>query len=573
MKKVTFICIAVAALHLTSCINEISDPNAEILKASVMCAPSLTDLSWYESDNIAPLFEGLSGIQMKITCKDSLVQRYFNQGMMLAYGFNHAEAARSFYYASKLDPECAMCYWGYAYVLGPNYNLGMEPDNYQRAFEAIVKAKSLSIKTSQKEKDLIAAMLTRYVKDPIDDRSALDLAYSDALKSLTDKYPNDPDIYAIYAESQMNLHPWDLYEKTGNPKPWTPSIIAALEMGLSLFPDHPGAHHLYIHAVEASNTPERGLASADKLLAGLVSGSGHLVHMPSHIYIRTGDYHKGSIANIEALKVDSTYIEACHAQGAYPIAYYPHNYHFLTATATLEGDSKTAIESALVMSKKMHPEIMRTPGFGTIQHYYTIPYYVYIKFGKWDEILSLSNFDSSIVYPEAIRNYARGLAFVAKNDLTSAEQSLQKLDKLSEDEDLQELRFWEINSASDILSIASKVLKAEILAAEKKYDAAISVFQEAILIEDALNYQEPPDWFFSVRHNLAAIQIDAKKYEDAIETLNEDLAKLPNNGWALKGLSTAYKALNKKEELMKTNALLKEAWAHADVKIKSSRIL
>ncbi|MCR6722145.1 MAG: hypothetical protein NVV59_18070 [Chitinophagaceae bacterium] len=289
---------------------------------------------------------GLDGINFTITTSSKEAQEYFNQGMMLAYGFNHAEAARSFFEASRLDSACAMAYWGFAYVLGPNYNAGMEPDNFQRAYEAAVKAKTILANCSPKEKALIEAISTRYAADAPEDRSALDIAYAEAMKKVYTQFPSDPDIGALYAEAMMDLHPWDLYDKeTKKPKEWTPQLMSVMEHLMKINPNHPGAHHFYIHALEASSTPERAIASA-KQLETLVPGSGHLVHMPSHIYIITGDYHAGSLSNIRAVEVDSIYTTTCHAQGAYPLAYYPHNYHFLAATATLEGASALAWDAA-----------------------------------------------------------------------------------------------------------------------------------------------------------------------------------------------------------------------------------
>lgn len=248
-----------------------------------VCMPIVTDRDWYNEDNVAPLFEGMGNLNFPITTENKLVQQYFNQGFTLAYGFNHAEAARSFYYATQLDSQCAMAFWGFAYVLGPNYNAGMESDNYERAYQAIQEAKKFSGNCSEKEKDLIIALSSRYVKEPVEDRSALDAAYVEAMKALYQKYPDDPDVGTLYAESMMNIHPWDLYDKNGEAKEWTPEIVFTLEQVMQNYPDHCGAHHFYIHAVEASKTPDRGLKSAEKFDNNLVPNAGHLVHMPSHI--------------------------------------------------------------------------------------------------------------------------------------------------------------------------------------------------------------------------------------------------------------------------------------------------
>jgi len=539
----------------------------------IACAPLTTDADWYKTDNIAPIIDGLDVLDFPVTTKKDLVQQYVNQGLVLAYGFNHAEAARSFYYATKLDPECAMAYWGFAYVLGPNYNAGMEPDNYERAYTAIQKAVQLSNDTiSPKEKALIDALAKRYVKDPVDDRSELDIAYSKAVAAVYEIFPNDADVATLYAESMMDLHPWDLWDKKGNTKEWTPKIISTLEHALTVNPKHPGAHHFYIHVVETSFEPEKGLASSQLFDEDLVPGAGHLVHMPSHIYIRTGDYHKGTLSNIRAIAVDSSYVSACNAQGAYPLSYFPHNYHFMAATATLEGNSKWAIEASDKVAAHSNTLLMKEPGWGTIQHYYTIPYYVYVKFGKWEEILEMKNEDPTLKYPEAVRNYARGMAFLGIKDIVSAKIELASLENYANDENLKEITIWDINSVDVLLQIAKRVLKAEILASESNYEESIVLLREAATIEDALNYNEPPDWFFSVRHHLGAVQIEAEKYKDAIDTFEEDLQRLPKNGWALHGIKLAYTKLNDTGKTSEIEERLKTIWATADVEITTSRI-
>ena len=540
-------------------------------EAKYGCAPQVTDTEWYKSDNKAPLFEGLDAVDYSIETSSTEAQKYFNQGLVLAYGFNHAEAARSFYYATKLDPECAMCYWGYAYVLGPNYNAGMEDDNYQRAYEAIQKAKNIG-SDSEKEMALIDAMANRYVKEPLEDRTNLDQAYSRAMKKVHQKYPEDEDIAAIYAESIMNMHPWQLFDKQGEQMEWTPEIVGLLENILEKNPKHPGANHFYIHAVEASNTPERANASAKAFDDGLVPGSGHLVHMPSHVYIRTGEYHKGTIANIKAVEADSIYVTKCHAQGAYPLAYYPHNYHFLAATATLEGNSEWAMIGANKLSEHVHPDLMKEPGWGTLQHYYSIPLYVQVKLGRWNDLIN-SNFETyDLPYLEAVKNYAQGMAYMANNDIQNARHHLEKLEFLAEDESLEEVSIWEINSVSTLMQIAKRVLNAEILANEEKYEESIAILKEAVAIEDSLNYDEPPDWFFSVRHHLGAVQIEAGNYTEAIATFEEDLKRLPKNGWAQHGMRLAYQNLNDDNNVERMDQLISASWKGADIEIESSRI-
>ena len=574
MKRTRFL-LMLLAVALFSCKNseppQQEEAKVPLVTAKYGCAPKTVDIEWYRKDNIAPIIEGLDVLHYPITTNDPEVQKYFDQGLVLSYGFNHAEAARSFYYATKLDPECAMCYWGFALVLGPNYNAGMEPDNYQRAWDALQKAIEVSGNATKKEKALINALAHRYLAEPVEDRRQLDLDYSAAMKKLYEAYDEDPEIAALYAESVMDLYPWNLYDKNGEPKEWTPTVIALLEKVMKDYPDHPGAHHFYIHATEASNSPERAIASAEKFDNGLVPGAGHLIHMPSHTYIQTGDYHKGSLANLRAVEVDSAYVTTCHAQGAYPLVYYPHNYHFLAATATLEGNRGWALMGADKLAERIHPDIMKEPGWSTLQHFYMIPYFVEVKFGAWDKILERKLLDT-LIYPKAISHYARGMAYLGKKDLPKARSELNKLEVLAKDKRFKEMSIWEINSMQSIVDIAKKVLKGELLASEGKFDESIVLLKEAVALEDGLNFQEPPDWFFSVRHTLGAVQIEAGKYADAVQTFEEDLKILPRNGWAQHGLKLAYQKMNDGEKVKQLEAQLKDSWATADVVIESSRI-
>ena len=567
------IVIMTVSLFLLIGCKDSKEKQLPLVTANAICSPITTDRDWYNTDNKAPLFEGLGNLNFPISTKNELVQKYFNQGLTLAYGFNHAEAARSFYYATKLDPNCAMAYWGYAYVLGPNYNAGMESDNYERAFDAIQKALELAKKNgTEREMELIQTLSTRYVKEPIEDRHLLDVMYSEKMGALYKKYPNDADIGTLYAESLMNLHPWDLFDKAGKAKEWTPEILSVLETLLKQYPNHCGANHFYIHAVEASSNPEKGLQSAKLFDDGLVPNAGHLVHMPSHIYIRTGDYHKGTLANINAIKVDSAYVTACNAQGAYPLAYFPHNQHFMAATATLEGNSKLALYAADEIKKNANKHLMKEPGWGTIQHYYTIPFYVYVKFGKWEEILEMKNEVPDLKYPTAMLHYAKGMAYVGKGEIEKAKSELFHLTRISSDDELKNITIWDINSVYELVQIAEKVLQAEILAKEKRYPESIALLKDAITIEDSLNYNEPPDWFFSVRHYLGAVLLDMGRNEEAIKIYKEDLNNLPKNGWALKGLMVAYLNMNQLSNVTNAEIEYKKAWETADVPLTSSVI-
>lgn len=532
--------------------------------------PKTTDIDWYGSQKKAPRLNGLQGVDFKISTSNPEAQAYFNQGLMLAYGFNHAEAARSFFEAIRLDSTCAMAYWGFAYVLGPNYNGGMEPDNLRRAWEAVTKAQKLAAGCTPKENALIGALATRYTKESPADRAPLDVAYAGAMEKVYNQYPSDPDIGALYAEARMDLHPWDLYEKkTKVPKPWTPALLTTLENLLKKNPKHPGAHHFYIHALESSATPEKAMASA-VLLDSLVPGAGHLLHMPSHIYINTGDYHLGSLSNIRAVKADSSYTTTCHAQGAYPLAYFPHNYHFLAATATLEGNWELAWMAARKVQEHTAREVMRMPGWGTLQHYYTIPYYIAAKFSMWDSILSLPRPADDLVYPRAIWHYARGMAFLGKHDLARAQEEMNSLAPLAADTSLVHLTVWNINTTSELARIASKVLAAGLAAQHKQLDKSAALLREAVALEDNLNYNEPPDWFFSIRHHLGAVLLKAGKNAEAESIYRQDLQTWKKNGWALAGLYNSLMGQKNTREAQAVKSAFDQSWRYADVKITKS---
>ncbi len=536
------------------------------------CMPELVDNVWYTSSKKAPLFKGLDGINFKITTKSEESRDYFNQGMMLSYGFNHAEAARSFYEAARLDSTCAMCHWGYAYVLGPNYNAGMEPDNFQRAYEAAGNAKKFSEGCSQKEKDLIRALTTRYSIDATVKRSVLDSTYASEMRKVYEKYPKDVDIAALFAESLMDLHPWDLFSSDGAARPWTPEILAVIESSLRSAPSHAGLNHFYIHAVEMSNEAGKALPSA-QLLDELVPGSGHLLHMPSHTYIRTGRYHEGVVSNMNAVKADSTYTTACHAFGSYPLTLYPHNYHFLAACATLGGESRNAMIGAYQTKAHAYKKLLLHTGYTTLQHFYTIPLFVQVKLGLWNEIRNTPEPDADLKYPRIIWNYAQGMSALAQNKDKKAGRYLKAINSIMQDTSLKNMTIWGVNSLMDICRIASHSLDGEIHAKKGDPEGAVRLLESAMAIEDQLKYQEPPDWFFSVRHNLGAVLIESGKYSEAVKVYNQDLVIYPENGWALVGLMNAYNKLGEKSNYENSKRRFEQAWKHADITIVSSRIM
>ena len=519
----------------------------------------------------APLFDNLGDNNFKITTSNEWSQKFFNQGLTLTYGLNHAEAMRSFKEAARLDKECAMCYWGMAYALGPNINSAMDSSLVAEANGYITKAKKFIEKVSPVEKQMIEAIDKRYPKDKNQTLSACYEDFANAMRSTFNNFKTNNDVATLCAEALMDLHPWDYWNtENGEPKSWTPEILEILESTLASNPNHPGANHYYIHATEASRNPGVALKAANTLTT-LVPGAGHLVHMPAHIFIRTGDYHKGSQAGELSVVADSLYITNCKAQGIYPLAYYPHNYHFLAATATLEGRGELAIESAFKVAQNADALLMYQPEWATLQHYFIIPYYILVKFGQWEKILQLP--ESDLLYPKAIRHYARGMAFLGTNKIDQAMSELNALNQINGKEELKSISIWELNTVDHLVRIASLILDAEINNQQGNSELAINLLKEAVEIEDQLNYNEPPDWFFSVRHILGAVYLENQAFELAEQTYLEDLAIYPKNGWALQGLIQSLENQDKMNEAKVVANQLSEAWQYADFELSSSRIL
>jgi tetratricopeptide (TPR) repeat protein len=517
----------------------------------------------------SPLFENLGEYHHPISTSVPLTQRYFDQGFILTYGFNHAEAARLFRESARLDPNCAMCYWGIALVLGPNINAGMDAEVVPEAWQALQNAIALSPQASDKEQAYIQALAKRYSLDPNADRAALNAAYADAMREVRDRYPDDLDAATLYAEALMDKSPWQYWTPEGEPKPETQELLATLDSILKKNPNHPGANHLYIHTVEASPYPERGIPSADRL-ANLVPGSGHLVHMPSHIYIRVGRYHDAAIANQKAIKVDQDYLSKCHEQGIYPLAYIPHNHHFLWASASFEGQSQLAIESARHIAAMVDKTMMRKPEYASLQHFYSIPLYTLTRFGQWDEILEEPAPDEDLKYPTGVWHYARGMAFIGKGKLPEAAQELEQLQAIATDSSLENLKIWEINSTYSLLQIASKVLAGELAAKQGDYEYAIAQLQTAVNLEDQLNYDEPETWYYPVRQSLGAVLLAANQPIAAEQVYREELKEHPNNGWSLFGLAQSLREQGKIEQAQSVQKDFDQAWQYADVTLTAS---
>ena len=522
----------------------------------------------------APLFDGMGSFTRTITTSDPDAQRYFDQGMVLAFGFNHAEANRSFRAAQTLDPSCAMCFWGEALATGPNINVTadgkavMSEADQVSAYAALEKARALAPNASELEQDMIAALATRYSAEPVEDRFPYDLAYADAMEALSAKYPEDDDIASMAAEARMNTMPWDYWSTPTTPRPKADAAITSLETVIARSPDHALALHLYIHAVEASDQPELAEPAAD-LLADLVPGSGHLVHMPAHIYWRVGRYEDAATANIKAAKVDEDYIAACNAQGFYPALYYPHNIHFLWASASMMGQSELALEQADKLAANVSLEMIDQ--FPTVEFFHTIPLLTKVQFAKWDELLKAEQPRADLAYSNAIWHYARGVAMARSGNLVGAETEYAAMSPLIETDKVMLLDGADY-PASALLTIAQSLLAGELSMAAKDFDAAISHFGKAVALQDGLPYTEPPFWYYPSRQSLGEALMAADKYADAEAVYRTDLADYPKNGWSTFGLMAALEAQGKTAEAERVSEQFEILWQMADVELESSRL-
>lgn len=523
------------------------------------------DPRFVEPGQIAPLLKGLGEHDHAVTTQSDRAQVFFDQGLRLAYVFNHREADRAFREAARLDPECAMAYWGRALVNGPNLNLPMDEAAGRVAYASIQKALELKPKVSIKERDFIEALATRYASDPGAARGPLNRAYVAAMKKLAQKYPQDEEASTLYGAALMNISPWDYWRNDGRPYERTREAMEVFKSVLHTNPKHPGAHHYYIHVVEAHH-PEWALPSA-RALEGLMPGAGHIVHMPSHIYMRTGRYEEAYQANLRAIAADESYITQCRAQGIYPLAYYPHNLHFLWYASTEQGRSKEAVEAARKVASKIPENVLKdTPSFQT---FFVVPYYALTRFGKWEEILQVQEPGEDLLFARAIRCYARGNALRALGRLDEAEGELKKLKVLAADKRLK-AQMW-ISAPADILEIAIQTLAGEIAARHRDFDGAIAHLDRAVRLQDALAYNEPPDWYYPVRQSLGAVLIEAGRIKEAEVVYWEDLRRNPANGWSLFGLAQSLRAQGKVELASEVEQQFQEVWRNADVKLSSSR--
>lgn len=519
-----------------------------------------------------PLFEGLGDLHFPITTASAEAQAYFDQGLMLAFAFNHAAADFAFTEATVHDPDCALCYWGSALVLGPNVNAAMDPANAERARALADRAAALADGVSDKERALIDALLTRYRVPAPEDRSALDRAYADAMRAAAERFPRDAHIAALTAEALMDLHPWDFWLANGEERPWTAEIVAQLEHALALDGEHVGAIHLYIHAVEQSSAADRAEPYAD-LLADLAPSAGHLVHMPAHIYIRIGRYHDATLNNLKAADADAAFVAACRSNSPiYLAGYIPHNWHFGWITAAIEGWSEQAYALAEGTAAQLTPELLRAPGMAVAQHFLVQPLYAQVRFGAWQDILEAPEPDGDLLYARGVWHYARARARLGLGDIDAAREEAAALRALMADPAMRAMTFFDRGSGGDLLAIADLVLQGELDAAAGDFDAAIVSLEAAVRREDALPYTEPPDWFYPARHSLGAVQLAAGRAAAAEATYRDDLAIMKENGWALAGLAQALRAQDRRGEAAAVDARFDAAWQHADIEIAGSRL-
>jgi tetratricopeptide (TPR) repeat protein len=518
------------------------------------------------AEPIAPALDGIGTAHLAITTKSPQAQQFFDQGLRLTYAFNHQEALRSFKEAARLDPDCAMAYWGWALVLGPNINLPMAPEVAPQAYKAVQRAVALKGSTTDKEQKLIDALAKRYSEDAAAERAPLDEAYADALHEVHHAYEDDNNIAVLFAASLMDLTPWDYWTKDGAPNTWTPEILSLLEGAIERDPKHEGALHYYIHAVESVDA-KRAEPAAD-LLTGLTPNAGHLAHMPGHIYMQTGRYGDAFTANVNAIKADEGYVTACRAQGIYPLAYYPHNIHFLAWAAIMQGRKAEAMAAARKVAARVPMHHVDSDIWALYQTFLAMPLYTMVRFGMWDEILAEPALDREAHFTEGIRHYARGLAYLHTGDLNKAGRELQAMDKIIDDPAAIETLVGYSN-AKQLLQIARGVLNGELLAKRRDYDKAVAELDRVVRLEDTLLYNEPPDWYYPTRHTLGAILLDAGRAQEAEIVFWQDLKKNRENGYSLRGVIDAMKAQGKDPAPVQRR--FEKAWSAADMQLTSAR--
>jgi tetratricopeptide (TPR) repeat protein len=531
-----------------------------------LCVPSFAqDHSAHTQSKPATLMTGVGNVHHPVTTSNPEAQKFFDQGLRLIYAFNHDEAARSFQRAGELDPKLAIAYWGVAEAVGPNYNDPASDDRFKQAHEAIQKAVDLSANASPSEQAYIQAMAKRFPVDPKADRKKAAEDYHDAMREVSKKYPDDLDAATLFAESGMNLHPWGLWHVDGTPLAGTEEIVATLESVIRRDPNHLGAIHYYIHATEASANPERALAGANRL-AALAPSAGHIVHMPAHVYIRTGDYEAAVKINEEAAAVDRAYIKASGAQGIYPMMYYSHNLHFIAMCASMNGNYAEASKNAGLLVANVGPHVKAMP---PLEGFMTIPMAVDVRFHKWNDILAMPQPDPTLKITTGFWHFARGMALAGTGKLSEAEAEYKIVSEAEQNTPPDMVFAMPINNkAKDIMKIAEDVLGAKIATARKDNVQAVSLLTAAVAIQDTLKYGEPPDWFFPVRESLGGVLLMNGDAAGAEKVFRADLDRNPRNPRSLFGLQQTLKAQDRNYDAGFVENEFRDSWKGGEVKVE-----
>lgn len=525
------------------------------------CAQSHTA----EAPKPVTLVTGLGDLHHPVSTKNAEAQKFFDQGLRFIYAFNHDEAARSFQKAAELDPKLAMTYWGVAEAVGPNYNDPASGDRFKQAHEAIQQAVDLSANASGSERAYILAMAKRFPADPKFDLRKAAEDYRDAMREVAKNYPDDLDAATLFAESGMDLHPWGLWRPDGTPEDGTEEIVSTLESVLKRDPNHLGAVHYYIHAVEASKSPERALAGANRL-AALAPAAGHIVHMPAHVYIRTGDYAAAVKTNEEAAAVDRAYIRSSGVQGIYPMMYYSHNLHFIAMCSAMTGDYTEASKAAAMLANHVGPSVKDMP---PLEGFMTIPMAVNVRFHKWDEILAAKAPDLEMKTAVGFWHFARGMALAGKGRTSEAEVEYKIVADAEKATPPDVIFNMPINNKTkDILKIAESVLGAQVALAKKDNAAAVSLLREAVAVQDTLKYGEPPDWFFPVRESLGGVLLMSGDSKGAEQVFREDLDRNPRNPRSLFGLHQALKAQDRNSDAWFVEKEFRNSWKGGEGTLK-----
>jgi tetratricopeptide (TPR) repeat protein len=516
---------------------------------------------------IAPVLKGLGNLHHPVTTRSKEAQAFFDQGFRLTYGFNHQEALRSFKEAARLDPDCAMAYWGWALVLGPNLNLPMSEHVVSQSHEAIQMALARKENATPRERDYIEALAKRYSADPGADRGKLDAAYAEAMREVHVRYPDDLDAATLYAAALMNLSPWSYWTKDGQPQPRTPEILNTLESVMQRDAYHIGALHYYIHAVEAVD-PDRGVLAADRM-RGQTPGAGHLVHMPSHIYMQVGRYAESFDLNGQAAKADENYLIQCRTQGIYPLGYYPHNLHFQAWAGLMLGKSAETLAVAHEVAAKV-PEDFSGNYWGLYQTFASMPLFTLVRFGQWEAVLAEPKPPQPWRFMTGMWHYARGMAYTHTDQPQMAAKERQALQRIFEDHQSKEEAVG-FSAAPTLLSIAGELLDGEMAAKQKRFESAISHLDRAVRLEDSLMYNEPPDWYYPTRQTLGAVLLEAGRPAEAEVVYWQDLKRYRNNGYSLYGLWQSLEAQGRKDEAAEIQKRFDAAWREADITLASSR--